>query len=115
MDALKAGKESIVPSDGIIYAQKTVTFSEGESVFDILQRELRANRIALEFTNTPAYGGSYIEGINNLYEFDCGELSGWMYSVNGSFPNYGCSQYTVAAGDRIEFHYTCDLGKDLGQ
>ena len=35
------------------------------------------------------YNSVYIEGINNLYEFDCGELSGWMYKVNGWFPNYG--------------------------
>ena len=61
------------------------------------------------------YNSHYIEGINNLYEFDCGELSGWMYSVNGWYPNYGCSRYQVQDGDVIEWHYTCDLGEDLGQ
>ena len=60
------------------------------------------------------YGSYYIEGINQLYEFDCGQNSGWMYCVNGWFPNYGCSSYTVEDGDVIEWRYTCDLGSDVG-
>ena len=60
------------------------------------------------------YNSAYIEGINNLYEFDCGELSGWMYKVNGWFPNYGCSRYQLKEGDVIEWVYTCDLGVDVG-
>ena len=60
------------------------------------------------------YNSAYIEGINNLYEFDCGELSGWMYSVNDWYPNYGCSCYTVQPGDVICWVYTCDLGQDVG-
>ena len=56
----------------------------------------------------------YIEGINNLYEFSCGELSGWMYSVNNKFPQRGCSSYTLKNGDDIVWSYTCDLGRDIG-
>ena len=52
----------------------------------------------------PALPG-YIEGINNLYEFDCGEQSGWMYSVNGWFPNYGCSRYQLKDGDVVGGHW----------
>ena len=55
-----------------------------------------------------------IEGIANLYEFDVGQLSGWMYSVNDWFPNYGCSRYQLMDGDVIEWKYTCDLGNDVG-
>ena len=51
---------------------------------------------------------------NQLYEFDCGKLSGWMYNVNGWYPNYGCSQYEVSNGDVIQWRYTCDLGRDVG-
>ena len=68
----------------------------------------------MEFVNTPIYNSAYIEGINNLYEFDAGELSGWMYCVNGEFPNYGSSGYKVKPGDKIEWHYSCDLGRDVG-
>ena len=114
MPMLDSNKVELVPSDGIILPPITVTFYEGESVFNVLQREMKKNRIHMEFRNTPIYNSAYIEGINNLYEFDCGELSGWMYKVNGWFPNYGCSRYLLKNGDVIEWVYTCDLGRDVG-
>ena len=104
----------ILPKNGVIFAAKEVEFQEGESVFDVLSREMKNNKIHLEFVDTPLYGTVYIEGIGNLYEFDAGELSGWMYKVNGVFPNYGCSKYILKKGDKVEFVYTCDLGKDVG-
>ena len=38
-----------------------------------------------------------------------------MYSVNGQFPNVGCSSYEVKSGDKIEWIYSCDLGRDIGK
>ena len=115
MERFNKDKMGVLPKDGVIYAERTVTFYEGESVFDVLLRETKKNRIHMEFERTPVYNSNYIEGINNLYEFDCGEGSGWMYKVNGWFPNYGCSRYQLKDGDRIEWLYTCDLGYDLGR
>ena len=114
MDELDKEKAEIVPSDGIIYAEKEVVFYEGESVFNLLFREMKQNKIHMEFVDTPIYNSAYIEGIANIYEFDCGELSGWMYKVNGWFPNYGCSRYELKDGDVVEWIYTCDLGRDIG-
>ena len=37
-----------------------------------------------------------------------------MYSVNGTFPNFGCGQYFLQPGDEIRLVYTCDLGADVG-
>ena len=68
----------------------------------------------MESSWTPIYNSAYIEGIHNLYEFDCGSLSGWMYRVNGWYPNYGCSRYQLEPGDVVEWRYTCDLGQDVG-
>ena len=69
----------------------------------------------LEYSWTPMYDSYYIQGINNLYEFDCGAQSGWMYKVNGWFPNYGCSKYTLEDGDDIVWCFTCNgLGADVG-
>ena len=113
MDNLKEGKESLVPSNGVILGSTSVEISDGDSVFDILKKVTRNNGIHMEYVNTPGYDSAYIEGIGNLYEKDCGGASGWMYSVNGSRPDYGCSQYKVNDGDVIRFDYTCDLGKDL--
>ncbi len=115
MDLFNKDKLGVLPEDGVIYAERTVTFYEGESVFDVLLRETKKNRIHMEFERTPLYNSNYIEGINNLYEMDCGEGSGWMYKVNGWFPNYGCSRYQLKQGDRIEWLYTCDLGYDVGR
>ena len=114
MDLCKKEKRELVPEDGWILKPMTVTFYEGESVFNILQRTCKQQKIHMEFENTPIYNSAYIEGINNLYEFDVGNTSGWMYKVNGWFPNYGCSRYQLKDGDVIEWVYTCDLGKDVG-
>ncbi len=114
MSFLADGKQNIVPPDGVILPEKTAVFYEGESVFNVLARECRQNNIHLEFVNVPFYNSAYIEGIGNLYEFDCGELSGWMYKVNGDFPQFGSSQYTVKKDDKIEWVYTCNSGKDVG-
>ena len=103
-----------MPEDGVIFPETTVYFSEGESVCDVLVREMMNAKIHMESENTPMYKSAYIEGIANLYEYDCGPLSGWMYKVNGEFPNYGCSAYVLSDGDRVEWVYTCDLGKDVG-
>ncbi|NTU90088.1 MAG: DUF4430 domain-containing protein [Actinobacteria bacterium] len=114
MDDFTTDKLSILPSDGVIYATRTVTFYAGESPFDVLLRETQNNRIHMEYNMVPLYNSNYIEGINNIYATDCGNLSGWMYSVNGWFPNYGCSRYLLSDGDAVVFHYTCDLGRDFG-
>lgn len=113
-DMLDSSKADILPKDGVIFPETTVYFSEGESVYDVLVREMMNAKIHMESENTPMYKSAYIEGIANLYEYDCGPLSGWMYKVNGEFPNYGCSAYVLSDGDRVEWVYTCDLGKDVG-
>ena len=112
---LDPDKRHLVPSDGVILPPTKVTFYEGESVYDVLQRVCKENNIHMESSWTPVYNSAYIEGINNLYEFDCGELSGWMYRVNGWYPNYGCSRYQLADGEVVEWRYTCDLGNDIGR
>jgi hypothetical protein len=114
MDMLTSGKEKYVPQNGVVLAEVSVSFEEGDTVFDVLKKVCKNKGIQLEYSYTPVYGSYYIEGINNLYEFDCGNLSGWMYSVNGTFPNYGCSQYQLSDGDVIKWLYTCDLGTDVG-
>ena len=103
-----------IPADGVILAKTTYKGTTDNSVFDALNTLCRNNDIQLEFSYTPIYESYYIEGINYLYEFDCGSLSGWMYKVNEWFPNYGCSSYYLKDGDVIEWVYTCDLGKDVG-
>ncbi|MEG1069452.1 MAG: DUF4430 domain-containing protein, partial [Ruthenibacterium sp.] len=90
-------------------------FEDGETAFDVLKRACEIAGIQLEFSWTPALGSNYIEGINQLYEFDCGSESGWMYKVNGWFPNYGSSGYALKNNDAIVWSYSCKgLGADIG-
>lgn len=124
--SIKAGKEYFLPASGHILNETQVEFKEGETVFDVFKRVCQTktctdnceycNRsgIHYEASYNPGFENYYIEGIHQIYEKDCGPFSGWMYKVNGAFPNYGCSSYRLKNGDRIEFIYTCDLGADIG-
>lgn len=107
LDELDKAKRGIIPADGMILSTVRVEFEQGETVYDVLQRACRQYGIQLEASYTPGYGSAYIEGINNLYEFDCGEHSGWKYTVNGVLPNFGCSTYELKNGDDVQWHYTC--------
>lgn len=109
--------EKYVPSDGVILQKAEYVLRPNDTVYDILDRAIRHNKIQMEYqgANENSYGSVYIQGINYLYEFSCGPLSGWMYRVNGEFPNYGCSKYELKDGDVIEWVYTCDLGRDVGR
>ncbi len=114
MDSLTSTKKDFVPTDGWILKSTTVTIEDDDTVHSVLQRVCKEKGIHMESSFSAIYGNAYVEGINQIYEFDCGELSGWMYSVNGWFPNYGCSEYSVSDGDVIKWVYTCDLGRDIG-
>lgn len=103
-----------IPADGWIYKAQSVEIEEGESVFDILRRVCEENNIDIDYSYNPIFNTVYIKGIDNLYEFDCGNQSGWLYMVNSVIPNYGCSNYYVSSGDTVEFKFSCKgYGADL--
>lgn len=113
MSKLSDEKKDIIPSDGIIFPKQRIVFEEGESVFDVLLRVMRENKIHLEYESTPSLNSTYIEGIANIYEFDCGSMSGWIYKVNEKSQNFGCSDYILKDDDFVEWIYSCDLGSDI--
>ncbi|MBQ3264484.1 MAG: DUF4430 domain-containing protein [Ruminococcus sp.] len=100
-----------IPDDGVILDTTVCKADEGDTVYDVLTRAAAENGIPLD--NRGARGAAYIAGVNCLYEYDYGELSGWMYRVNGEFPDVGCQSYAVSEGDVIEWLYTTNIGKDL--
>ncbi len=83
MDQLESGLESYVPSDGVILKPTKITLDENATAYDALSEACRQNKIQYEYEGTDA--DIYIEGIANLYEFSCGQLSGWEYCVNDVF------------------------------
>ena len=112
LDRLAPSVAERIPSDGVIFPQSTVSFESGETVANLLRRVCDENGIALETSGVS--GSIYVEGIGHLYEFDCGDGSGWMYTVNSEFPNYGCDSRVLVPGDIVEWRYSCDFGNDIG-
>lgn len=108
-----AGKSDseYIPKDGIILASEEFAITEGDTVYDILTEAARKYKIQLE--NNGSRELAYIKGINYLYEFDFGDLSGWVFHVNGIAPSVGCGEYELSDGDNIEWLYTCALGEDV--
>lgn len=111
MQKLQENKQAYVPADGYLLAPMKVAIQEGDTVYSILQRVTRSHRIHMEVQGS---GSSvYVQGIGQLYEFDCGNLSGWMYRLNHAFVSVGAGAKLVQDGDVIEWKYSCDSGRDL--
>ena len=101
------GKEG-APDNPVILEKTECPINEDDTVYNILAEVLRENGIMFEHNSS-----YYISGIDNLYEFQFGDLSGWMYRVNGETPSVGCGEYVLKDGDEIEWLYTCEIGNDL--
>ncbi|SEM51775.1 S-layer homology domain-containing protein [Paenibacillus sp. OV219] len=95
---------------GTILASKQVALQTGDTAYSVLTRELPGKVRSIGTGAT-----LYVQGIDGLSEFDRGSGSGWMYSVNGSFPNYSAGLYKLKQNDVVAWRYTLDLGVDLGQ
>ena len=94
---------------GETYLEKTsYTLSSGSTVYDLLVET------GLSIKSTNSSFGVYIQSIEGLGELDEGQYSGWMYRVNGQFPEVSASAYTLSSGDYVEWVYTRDLGNDVG-
>lgn len=106
-----AGQASHIPADGVILPETRFPIAQGDTVFTILTEAARAHGILLD--NQGPAGMAYIAGIANLYEFAFGDLSGWIYCLNGESASTGCDQTLLQDGDRIEWIYTLTLGNDL--
>lgn len=100
-----------IPDDGIILDVTEFEIRDGDTVYDILIEAARKYNLQLENDGNARL--AYISGINYLYEFDFGDLSGWVYHINGVSTSVGCGEYKLSDGDKIEWHYTCDLGNDI--
>lgn len=105
------GKAAHIPQTGLILPETSLPIAGGDTVYTVLTDAARAHGIHLEASG--AQGLMYVHGIGNIYEFDFGDLSGWLYSVNGETFSVGCAQYVLKPGDHVEWRYTLELGKDI--
>ncbi|MFC3801161.1 DUF4430 domain-containing protein [Cohnella sp. GCM10012308] len=99
---------------GYVIVPERVELQDGDTVWTVLSRALDSKQIAYKYEYTPLYNSVYVQSIAGDGEFDHGNLSGWMYNVNGTYPDYGASLYQLKDGDSVQWRYTTDLGADLG-
>ncbi len=102
-----AGRDDLkveLPDNGIILDSVVMPIADGDTVLTLL------NDAAAEYGLLIDRGGSgataYIRAINNIGERDFGELSGWLYFVNGESAAVGCGSYRLSDGDVIVWKYT---------
>ena len=99
-----------IPKDGCILDMTVYNIADGDTAYDVLIKAAKENGISIDHKGSGEL--VYISGISYLYELDYGDLSGWVYKVNGELPPVGCAAYKLADGDVIEWCYTLDLGND---
>ncbi len=105
---------SILESHGLGYSY-TGTLKSGFYLASISGLDLTGNRIADGIWERVK--GSYNRETDTdtpLGEFCYGSGSGWMYSVNGVYKNYGFADYFPTDGDTVRVQFTVLLGEDLG-
>lgn len=86
-----------------------ITLDKGSFVIDAVKKALGISGIP--YTNE----GDYISEIKGLSEFDNGSLSGWMYLLNGKYPDKGIDSQKLSDKDIIIFHYTDDYTKEKNE
>lgn len=112
---IKESSVSIIiigPEDvGTILETTEVELEDGDTAFDILKQVAKDNNIQMEYKGKKS--SVYIEGIDNIYEFDKGPESGWIFRVNGEVSQVSSGAYKLSDGDKIEWLYTSDLGREF--
>lgn len=103
---------SAIPQDGVIIGACTVSLETGETAFDALIYAAREKRIRVDYRSS-VYG-EYISGIGGVSEFGFGDMSGWIYRVNGEMPEVSAGAFALSDGDKVEFIYTCRYGDTAG-
>lgn len=97
---------------GDIVSSTQVSIQDGDTAYTVLQRIASEQGVSVVATGMgPTL---YVKSIDGLAEFDGGPKSGWMYSVNGDFPQFSAGIYELTDGDHLRWQYTRNLGEDLG-
>ncbi len=113
IDKLDKAKKEFVPESGVIIERADVDISDETTPFSLLNEICREEKIKVEFSENVGMNTKYVTGINNIYSGDVGEMSGWLYYINGEAANDAANVYKVKDGDLIEWIYTCDMGNDI--
>ncbi|SDN95469.1 DUF4430 domain-containing protein [Acetanaerobacterium elongatum] len=88
-----------------ILSDYQVGIFDGNTVLDVLVYAAQKNNIQLDYTGLSKT--AYVKGIDNLYEFDYGSASGWVYAINDpvNCPGESCGAYKLKDKDQIRWKY----------
>ena len=102
-------------TDTDMWIQPTIVYDlpEGTMAMDVFRQVLQANGYSYEAK------GSYVQAIiqpdgTKVAEFSKGPNSGWLFRVNGDFPDVGMDSYQLEDGDVIEVLFTADYTQEPG-
>lgn len=102
-------------TDTEMWIQPTVVYDqpEGTTAMDVFQQVLTANGYTYEAKD------SYVQAITHpngtrVAEFSKGQNSGWLFRVNGEFPDVTMSDYQLSDGDVIEVLFTANYMDEPG-
>ena len=80
-----------------------VELDEGATVYDALVAT------GVDVNASDSDYGMYVQGIDGLAGGDFGDMSGWMFEVNGEMAEVGCSQYELSDGDVVTWTYVTEF------
>ena len=97
-------------------AGSTYTLNEGATVYDLLiqalaeagMAQIGAEQNYVSAIRAPASLGGFW-----LAQLDHGSGSGWVYAVNGEYPNVGLKDYVLRDGDQVSWHYVDNYAAEL--
>ena len=107
-DTLDLELRDAVPKDGVILKKTKVDLHKGDTAYSVLYKTMKDKNISME--NSDTAGSKYVKGIDNFYEFSCGQQSGWLYQVNGKTPNKSSGDYKLKNNDVVAWRFTCKKG-----
>lgn len=87
-------------ADGSVSFDGTVELDAGATAYDALVAT------GLELDASDSQYGMYVAGIGGLAGGDYGDMSGWLYDVNGEAALVGCDSYELADGDTVNWTYS---------
>ena len=98
-----AEKRDLIPELGYLLKDIRIELLTDDTVLSLSERAFRSNKIPYEKQN---FGfGTYIEGIQLIYENDAGPGSGWTFEVNGFQPQTASNAYYLRPGDRLVWRF----------
>lgn len=93
----------IQDEEKLIFELAPVSIKKGDTALSVLKSLTKEKKIHME---TSGKGDSeYVKGIDNIYEFDKGPQSGWIFYINGEFSSQSAGKTVLKDGDMVEWVY----------